>query len=199
MNSHPKALHKWRPNTTARLTAPSIPQCQTLDSAATDYLLQVPASGRSHMTIASYAESLTLLKGFFGPTIPLPTISADNLHAAVANLAATRGRRSIRRSETTLNRHRSAYRAFFSWAFQTGRTPTNPALLLQRSRAESIPSVPITADEVSLLLSTIRLSRDPLRLRDEALFATYALAGLRRTEAILLDVTDYDCERRICT
>jgi integrase/recombinase XerC len=173
------------------------PQRQTLDSATSDYLLQVRASGRSPMTIASYAESLALLKDFWGPTIPLAAISADSLHAAVVSLATTGGRCPTRRSETTLNRHRSAYRAFFNWTFQTNRTPANPALLLLRSRAESVPTMPITSDEVCLFLSAIRLSNDPLRLRDEALFATYAFAGLRRTEALLLDVTDYDSQRGI--
>jgi integrase/recombinase XerC len=174
------------------------PQRQALHSASSDYLLQIRASGRSPMTVASYAESLAHLKEFFGPAIPLPAISADSLHAAVANLAATAtSRGSIRRSETTLNRHRSAYRAFFNWAFLTGRTPINPAILLRRSRAESVPTPPITQDEVNLFLSAIRLSHDPLRLRDEALFATYAFAGLRRTEALLLDITDFDAQGAI--
>jgi integrase/recombinase XerC len=175
------------------------PQRQALDSASSDYLLEIRASGRSPMTIASYAESLAHLKKFFGPTIPLQAISADSLHAAVANLAVTTtgSRGFIRRSETTLNRHRSAYRAFFNWAFLTGRTPINPAILLRRSGAESIPTPPITQDEVDLFLSAIRLSQDPLRLRDEALFATYAFAGLRRMEALLLNVSDYDAKGAI--
>jgi integrase len=33
-------------------------------------------------------------------------------------------------------------------------------------------------------------------LRDEALFSTYALAGLRRKEALGLSVSDYDVQRR---
>jgi len=198
MKSHLEIPRGHRACKNANVATLVASQRQALDSASSDYLLQIRASGRSPMTIASYAESLAL-KEFFCSTIPLPAISADGLHAAVANLAATTtGRRSsIRRSETTLNRHRSAYRAFFNWAFLTGRTPINPAVLLRRSRAESVPTPPITQDEVDLFLSTIRLSRDPLRLRDEALFATYAFAGLRRTEALLLDITDFDAQRAI--
>ena len=199
MKSHLEIPRGQRACKNANIATLVAPQRQALDSASSDYLLQIRASGRSPMTIASYAESLAHLKEFFGPTIPLPTISADSLHAAVANLAATTigSRGSIRRSETTLNRHRSAYRAFFNWAFLTGRTPINPAILLRRSTAESVPTPPITQDEVDLFLSAIRLSRDPLRLRDEALFATYAFAGLRRTEALLLDITDFDAQRAI--
>lgn len=172
-------------------------RCQTLDSAASDYLLQIRASGRSLLTIASYKESLTFLKDFFGAAMPLEAITANRLHDAVASLATTQTLHPYRRSETTLNRHRSAYRMFFSWTFQTGRTSTNPALQLCRSRAESIPTVPITADEVTAFLSAIRVSHDPLRLRDEALFATYAFAGLRRTEALLLNVNDFDAKRGV--
>jgi integrase/recombinase XerC len=44
-------------------------------------------------------------------------------------------------------------------------------------------------------MNAIRRSNDPLRFRDEALFLTYALTGLRRTEALRLDVSDYDAEK----
>ncbi len=180
-----------------RVRIPIAPAAQfrALEMAEKHYLLQLRASGRSPMTVASYAESLNLLTQVLGPKTSLADVSADGLHAAIAELAHRGGRSVIRRSETTLNRHRSAYRAFFNWAFQTGRTAVNPALLLRLSKAQSIPAVPIRTDEVSLLLSTIRRSGEPLSVRDEALFATYAFAGLRRMEAVLLNVSDHDFER----
>ena len=91
-----------------------------------------------------------------------------------------------------MNRHRSAYRGFFSWAFRTGRIRENPAALLHLARVDSPPTRPITPRETCRLLATIRCSDDPLRLRDEALFATYALTGMRRSEALCLSIRDYD-------
>jgi integrase/recombinase XerD len=102
-----------------------------------------------------------------------------------------------RRSETTLNRHRSAYRGFFRWAFETGRISANPAFLLRRARAESVPTPAITFDETRRFFRAIRRSKDPLRLRDEALFSIYALAGLRRREALLLAQSDYNPKARL--
>jgi hypothetical protein len=45
---------------------------------------------------------------------------------------------------------------------------------------DSPPTPSIAVAETSLLLRAIRNSADPLRLRDEALFSTYAMTGLRR-------------------
>lgn len=197
MVNYPEALGGLCGGCRSRIPAASWPQSPTLDASAKEYLLRLRASGRSPMTIASYSESLNLLKEKLGPMISLAAISVADLHTAVTELAFCGGRSAVRRSETTLNRHRSAYRTFFNWAFQTGRIAVNPALLLGRSNAQSVPTVPIRADEVALFLSTIRRSGESLSMRDEALFATYAFAGLRRMEAILLNVSDHDFERGV--
>ena len=99
------------------------------------------------------------------------------------------------RAATTLNRFRSAYRSFCRWAFDTGRLAANPALRLRASRADSARTAAITPRETRRLLTTIRESGDPLRLRDEALFSTYALTGIRRCEALQLEARDFDSAR----
>jgi integrase/recombinase XerC len=170
---------------------------ERLEAASDDFLVHIRAAGRSALTVASYSESLALLKELLGRATALRSISPKDLNEVVANLAAPAGQRSFRRSETTVNRHRSAYRTFFRWAFQSGRINANPAMLLRRSPAESIPAAPVAIAEVNTLLSCIRTSADPLRVRDEALFATYAFAGLRRNEALDLNVYDYDPYRRV--
>ena len=162
-----------------------------------DFLLHVQASGRSTATIQSYKESLALLGGYVGEQMPLRDLSTETLNSAIAGMSIIGYPGGRRRSEATLNRHRSAFRGFFRWAFETGRIPTNPALLLHRARVESAPTPPITLAEARLFLRTIRRSNDPLRLRDEALFSTYVLAGLRRKEALLLDQSDYNVKARL--
>jgi len=165
--------------------------------AAGDYLVHLKAAGRSPATIESYARSLALLAESVEGEVSLEGLSADVLDAAVAGMTGTQGAGRPQRSGATLNRHRSTYRGFFRWAFETGRTPRNPAALLHLARVDSAPTPPITRAETKLLLSTIRRSNGALRLRDEALFSTYALTGLRRTEAMRLDVSDYDASKGV--
>jgi site-specific recombinase XerD len=129
--------------------------------------------------------------------MPLKALSTEILNEAVAGMSIIGYPGGPRRSEVTLNRHRSAFRGFFRWAFETGRIPTNPALLMHRARVESAPTSPIMLAETRLFLRAIRRSKDSLRLRDEALFSTYALAGLRRKEALLLDQSDYNVKAKL--
>jgi site-specific recombinase XerD len=161
------------------------------------FLVHLQASGSSFTTIQSYKESLKLLAGCVGTAVPLRGISTELLNGAVASMSTIGSPGGPRRSEATLNRHRTAYRQFFQWAFQTGKIPTNPALLLHRARVDSVPTAPFTPKETSRFLRAIRRSKDSLRLRDEALFSTYALAGLRRKEALLLDRSDYNAKDRL--
>ena len=169
---------------------------QAFCCAVNDYLLQLKASGRRATTIASYGESLGILGRRLGTSIPLEIVSPVQLNTAVAGLAIIEGQPEKRRSQTTLNRHRSAYRGFFGWAFETKRIMANPALLLGRSNMESVPTQPMTLHEVRSFLRAIRHSKESLRLRDEALFALYAFTGLRRAEALSLDMADYNAATR---
>jgi integrase len=54
----------------------------------------------------------------------------------------------------------------------------------------------MTLHEVRSFLRAIRHSKESLRLRDEALFALYAFTGLRRAEALSLDMADYNAATR---
>ena len=170
---------------------------QDIRRAAGDYLIHLKASGRSPATIESYKGSLALLPEFLDREISLEAVSAHVLDAALAGMAGTEGASGRRRSEATLNRYRCTYKGFFRWAFETARIPKNPAALLQLARGDSPTTPAITAAETKLLLSAIRGSNDPLRMRDEALFSTYALTGLRRAEALRLDVSDYDAGKGV--
>lgn len=98
----------------------------------------------------------------------------------------------ITRSPTTMNRIKSVFRSFFKWCFESGRLYSNPAIRLISARFEPEQTVPTTAEEVDRLLGSIQNSDDPKALRDEALFATYAFTGIRRSEALSLQVDDYN-------
>ena len=60
------------------------------------------------------------------------------------------------------------------------------------SKVASQPTIPITMEELKVLLHTISKSDSPYAERDETLFATYAFTGIRCAEALALRIKDYD-------
>jgi integrase/recombinase XerC len=193
---HSRPTHASLPRTGTPANGNNQVRSPTLLDAICDYLGYLRACGRSPSTIESYAGSLALLTDRIAPNTALDSVSADFLHVAVAAMGNSGQRRAPHRSESTLNRHRTAYRVFWKWAFETGRTARNPAVLLHLANIESPPTLPIMPAEIRALFSAIRRSGDPLRLRDEALFRTYAMTGIRRCEALQLDVSDFDSRQQ---
>lgn len=176
------------------LTCPAPAARITLRGAINSYMLDLQACGRSAGTLESYRGSLAELERLVGSETEIEAISAERLNLAIIAMRGQglRPAGQALRSEVTMNRYRSSFRAFFRWAFETGTVAKNPAVRLRRAWVDSPQTMPITPVETSRLLATIRQSGDPLRLRDEALFAVYALTGMRRSEALALKISDYD-------
>lgn len=162
----------------------------SLVHAIGDYATHLNAAGRATSTVSCYMKRLGDLANVLGD-VSLNSIRDNDLKTAVLSLRRHSRARDRPRSSITMNQVRSIFRSFFRWAFQTGRICRNPADLLLMARTGSMPTSSISAEEVSLFLKTISGSGDPFAFRDEALFATYAFTGLRRTEALTLRVGDY--------
>jgi integrase/recombinase XerC len=103
-------------------------------------------------------------------------------------------------SRTTLARRGAACRAFYGWAVDAGRVPTNPALRLASARPSvTVPTV-ITADAVVTLLKVAEErcdDSDPISLRDWAAAELLYATGMRVGELAGLDVRDVDFEQRL--
>lgn len=155
------------------------------------YLTFLQGAGRSAATQASYAASLRILGDSLPSTFDLRNLTTEVLACHVASLSHDRTRTGAAPSEVTLNRHRSAYRTFAKFAFTCGWLPARTARL-PSARVQAPPTPPISMTDVSRLLSANRASDEQLRLRDEALPATYAFTGLRRNEALALRVAEVD-------
>lgn len=155
-----------------------------------DFILHLRAAGRATSTIACYQRDLFRLSHVLGSIQP-QCIGDKNIDRAIVRIATAK-RNGARRSSATMNRIKSTYRSFFKWAFDSKRMPSNPTERLRRSKTHSRPTTPITAAEVTSLLETIRQSDDVHAARDEALFATYAFTGVRRSEVLPLTLLDYD-------
>lgn len=163
-----------------------------LRDAVEEYLVYLKAVGRASAARASYSASLAMLAASVPEEFPLSALSADFLVNWMAALSVPNESGQPRKSETTLNRIRTTYRAFARWAFESSRISFNPAILLHLARVESPRTPAITLLEIQKLLTLIRNSGDRPRFRDEALCRTYAMTGMRRTEALTLDISDYD-------
>jgi integrase len=101
-------------------------------------------------------------------------------------------RHGKKRSMSTMNRIKSTFRSFFTWAFRSGIVRYDYTGFIYLGKARSRPTIPMTLTEVRQFLSTIRVSGDKNKLRDEALFSIYAFTGLRRSEVVRLQIVDYD-------
>ncbi len=162
----------------------------TMSQMIKDFIVHLSAAGRATSTLACYQNDLDRLARMFGRIQP-QWIGDTDIDHAVVRIAATK-RYGARRSAATVNRMKSAYRSFFKWAFESKRIPSNPTERLCLSKTHSRPTTPITAGEIMMLLETIRQSDDIHSDRDEALFATYAYTGIRRSEVLTLTLLDYE-------
>lgn len=90
----------------------------------------------------------------------------------------------------TLNRHRAALRTYFSWLKQTRQRLDNPAMALQipKIRKKTLPKT-LSVDEITILLAPPN-SKEPLTLRNHALFELAYSAGLRLAELIAINWRD---------
>jgi len=163
---------------------------QNMTQLIKDFIIHLCAAGRATSTIACCQQELDQLAWYLGDIHP-GRITEKDVDHVVAGIA-TANRNGRRGSAATMNRIKSACRSFLSWAFGSKRIPCNPADRLRRTKAYSRPTTPITAEDITVLLQTIRQSGDIYAERDEALFATYAYTGLRRSEALSLTLQDYD-------
>jgi site-specific recombinase XerD len=160
----------------------------TLSTAISDFQQHLRAAGRTAGTIESYLHTLGGLANIVGNTT-LACLTTEMLESAVVSL-------SVGRSATTMNRIKSTFRSFFSWAADSHIISGNPTAKLSLTRATAKYTEPIRACEIETFLNTIYSSGDRYSERDYTLFALYAFAGVRRAEALALRVMDYDAASR---
>lgn len=170
---------------------PSNLHYEKLGNAVGSFLRHLQAAGHAVTSRRCYKGYLERLFKLLGERL-LRQISGDDLERAIVEL-----REDFPYSEVTLNKIRSIWRSFFRWAFNNCQLSINPAVGLTLAKTSSMPTIPITADEVAAFLGTIRQSDSPHAARDELLFAIYAFTGIRRTEALSLKMSDYDATSKI--
>jgi integrase/recombinase XerD len=90
-----------------------------------------------------------------------------------------------------------AIKDFFRWLCRADEILHNPASELEMPRGEKqLPKMPLTASEAERVLNVPDLS-DPLGVRDRALMELLYSTGIRRMEAVRLQLEDLHFERRV--
>lgn len=112
--------------------------------------------------------------------------------------AAVRAVLAERYTHTTVNRMISALRGVLKAAWRLGQLPTEEyhrAIDLPAIKGETLPrGRALPMGELRALFSTCATDPKPNGARDVALLAVLYGAGLRRSEAVALDLSDYEFE-----
>jgi len=164
-----------------------------LARARDDFLAYIRVEcGLTPATIDAYSRDLRdLLTHLAEANIPSPTDITP--HALAAHLASLKRDRNLETSSVA--RHLATIKVFSRWLYAEGRTPSNPADLLdQPARWRKLPHT-LSPNQVKKLLQVIAPEPDttnepPLWLRDRALMELLYACGLRATEVCALHVAD---------
>jgi len=143
----------------------------------------------SELTIKSYADDLSHVMEFFQEqtgAVPAPKL---------VDVGALRGYVSWLHecgyARTTVARRLACLRSFFRYCNREGICDTNPARPLRTPRTgRKLPHF-LTTEQIGALLSAPPANTDA-GLRDRAILETMYSAGLRVSELVGLNVTDWD-------
>jgi integrase/recombinase XerD len=138
--------------------------------------------GLAQTTVSTYAAEARAFLAFLGGTDrDVSAASADD----VSNYLA--GRQVANIDPRTLAKSASAIRSFYRYLVLDGRSPANPARLVESPHVTMRIPRYLKTDEIDRLLASVPAD-GPLGLRDRALFELIYSCGLRVTEAVALTV-----------
>ena len=157
------------------------------------YLAQVQSTGVLPQTVVSYRRKLAALLAFMGKRgcRRIADVARDDLIAYLIHLIELgRAKRGRVNTQELICR-------FFDWLQEAGRIVVNPTkgLPLPDDGEEDLPVSPLSEAEVAAIIDGLPRA-NVLDLRTVCLLELYYGCGLRRTEALRLDLTDVDLSRR---
>jgi len=169
-----------------------------LDHAVQQFLTHQLASGRSPHTIGAHQRDLRLLTACLGNDADVAGIASGDLDHFFLDRAVTHQFDGSPKTTTSVNRTRSTIKAFFIWLQASGDIPRNPAASVRIRRGDRKPPVYLTADEVRMLLKTIRAHKGWQAARDAVIVQLFLHTGIRLSELVNLDIADIHLlEKRI--
>lgn len=177
------------------LHAPRVPMSELSDQIDA-YLQQLRRENASEHTLRNYSSDLTQFLTYFTPPeadAPTPTqIDLLMLREWLGDLY----RQEL--SAVTMRRKLAAVRSFFNFMLRNGIISANKAKLVRTPKAPQRLPVVLTAERTNNLLDEIaagKLER-PYPARDLAIFELLYGCGLRISELVGLNLSDFDFGER---
>jgi integrase/recombinase XerC len=151
------------------------------------YLQHLAAERRlSPHTVANYRRDLETLVQFADGQ-PLDALASADLRRAIVGL------RAQGLAATSVARHLSSWRGFYTYACRRLGFTANPCVGLRPPKAPKQLPQPLSPDACAQLLDCVELDGDPaLTARDRAMFELLYSSGLRLAELAGLDLHDID-------
>lgn len=135
--------------------------------------------GRAALTIRAYRSELERLAAWLAP-VPLARLEGADLAAYLEGRAGT-GMKAA-----TYNVRLAAIRRFCSWLVQTGARETSPAADLRPRPVLRPPAQGLCREAIRRVLAVLEGN-----LRDSAVFLLVLSTGVRLTELVRMDRTDF--------
>ena len=169
------------------------------DDAIERYSLHLTARNHAQRTVYSYRLELLKLRDHLQALHVAPDrVTLDQLRHYVAGLLTGETSRTQRPiSIRTVHRVTTTLRGFFAWLHEEGLIADDPARRLESPRLpQPLPGHVLSRDEVERLIKVPDVTT-PDGLRDRALWEVLYATGLRRSEALALDLGDLDARERV--
>lgn len=170
----------------------------TWSDAVDAFDLHLRAHNRAARTRDGHRRELGYLHAFLGAATRPHQVTLADLRAYQAGLLAGQASRSRQPlAAGTVAKATSVVRAFFAFLAADGLLEADPAARLERPFVpERAPKDVLDVPEVRRLLAAPDRST-PTGLRDRALLELLYATGLRRNEALALDLPDLDHRERV--
>ncbi len=165
----------------------------TLRRAIELFETKLRADGRSPHTVSSYLRDLGQLERFFTDRTVCPAVSGithETLNDFLVSPLAARTPDGRPKEKSSINREKSALRAFFLWLHANGHIEANLSAGLKITRTERKPPTYLTETEAKRLLKTMQVRTGGTARRDAAIFELFLKTGVRLQELVNLDVGD---------
>jgi len=150
------------------------------------YLLCCETEGKSHDTIRWYGQKLAAFVSHFEEKVRNPSLSdlsPESVREFISHI------QSLGRTAFTTRGYVQVLKGFGSWLVEEGYVKVNPLRRLQLPRVPKYVVTPLSDDEVSALISAIKL-RSAAGTRDLALLLLLLDTGARLGEVARLNTAD---------
>jgi integrase/recombinase XerD len=159
---------------------------------AIDHFLEYHKHSYSQNTIYAYSRDLNFLQNKLGNTL-MSSINEELIHGFISQFDSSNIKIPYL-SIASLNRTKSSYRSFFNWCYTKRYINVDLSKEIRLVKTCSQSTSAISQEEIRILLDTISKSSDKYSQRDKTLFAVLAFAGIRKSEALSLRISDYDSQ-----